>query len=136
MINETDKNLDRLVNKMMKDVFLETPSKNFETNVMASVNNLSVRKTLIYKPLISKSVWILLAFSFIVFMGYLIFGITWQDSESLISINFDYLFNNKITQMLSNIKFSNTFTYAIFSLAFMVVIQIRFLKHYFDKRLV
>ncbi|MDU8885566.1 hypothetical protein RXV94_05280 [Yeosuana sp. MJ-SS3] len=136
MINKTDKYLDKLVNKMMKDVSLETPSENFEANLMAKVFDLSTQKTIAYKPLISKSVWILLSFGFIVFMSYLVFGITWQDSESLITINFDYLFNNKLTQMLVGIKLSNTFTYAILSLALMCLIQITVLKNYYDKRLV
>ncbi|MEJ2114289.1 MAG: hypothetical protein P8X62_11575 [Flavobacteriaceae bacterium] len=102
---------------------------------MANINKLSVRNALTYKPLISKSTWILLAFCFMTLMGYLIFGVTWQDSESVITINFDLLFNNNFTQSFGNLKFSNIFTYAILSLAFMLLIQITFLKNYFDKRL-
>jgi hypothetical protein len=135
MNKETEKHLDNLVSNMMKEVSLETPSENFEANVMANINKLSVRNALTYKPLISKSTWLLLAFCFMTLMGYLIFGVTWQDSESAITINFDVLFNNKFTQSFGNLEFSNIFTYAILSLAFMLLIQITFLKNYFDKRL-
>ena len=135
MNKETEKHLDNLVSNMMKEVSLETPSENFEANLMANINKLSVRNALTYKPLISKSTWILLAFCFMTLMGYLIFGVTWQDSESVITINFDLLFNNNFIQSIGNLKFSNIFTYAILSLAFMLLIQITFLKNYFDKRL-
>jgi len=136
MNKETEKHLDKLVDSMMKEVSLESPSKDFEFHVMSSINKLSAREAITYKPLISKSTWILLAFGFIALMGYLIFGITWQDSESVITINFDVLFNNSFTQSLGKLKFSNIFAYAILSLAFMLLIQISFLKNYFDKRLV
>ena len=77
----------------------------------------------------------LLAVGFIAFMVYLIFGVTWKDSESIITINYDVLFNNSLTQSLGNLKFSNIFAYAILSLAFMVLVQVTLLKNYFDKRM-
>lgn len=136
MNKETEKHLDKLVGDMMKEVSLESPSKDFEFHVMSGIKNLSPHETIIYKPLISKKTWVLLAIGFIVFMCYLMFGITWQDSESVITINFDALFNNSFIQALNKLKFSNIFTYAILSLAFMLLLQITLLKNYYDKRLV
>ena len=135
MNNDTEKLLDKLVDDMMKEVSLESPSKDFEFHIMSSIKNLSSQEIIIYKPLISKKAWVLLAVGFIAFMVYLIFGVTWKDSESIITINYDVLFNNSLTQSLGNLKFSNIFAYAILSLAFMVLVQVTLLKNYFDKRM-
>ena len=89
----------------------------------------------VYKPLISKSIWILIALGFITLIGYLIFGTTSQESEALFTINFDVLFNNRFTETLSAMKFSDTLMYAVVSLGIMLFIQIPLLKNYFDNRL-
>lgn len=135
MNKDTEKHLDKLVDNMMKEVSLESPSEDFDFHVMASIKNLSSQETIIYKPLISKKAWVLLATGFIVFMCYLIFGLTWQDSESVIAINYDALFNNSLTKSLNDLKFSNIFTYTILSLAFMLLVQVTLLKNYFDRRM-
>ena len=135
MKNNIDKHLEKLTNKIMEETSLESPSFDFTDNIMSQVQIIKTSDVTVYKPLISKSIWILIALGFITLIGYLIFGTTSQESEALFTINFDALFNNRFTETLSAMKFSDTLMYAIVSLGIMLFIQIPLLKNYFDNRL-
>ena len=135
MKNNIDKHLEKLTNKIMEETSLESPSFDFTDNIMSQVQIIKTSDVTVYKPLISKSIWILIALGFITLIGYLILGTTSQDSEALFTINFDALFNNRFTKALSAMKFSDTLMYAIVSLGIMLFIQIPLLKNYFDNRL-
>ena len=135
MKNNIDKHLEKLTNKIMEETSLESPSFDFTDNIMSQVQIIKTSDVTVYKPLISKSIWILIALGFITLIGYLIFGTTSQESEALFTINFDVLFNNRFTETLSAMKFSDTLMYAIVSLGIMLFIQIPLLKNYFDNRL-
>ena len=136
MKKNIDKQLENIAHKMVKEMSLESPSSNFTAHVMKQIDLLSSKKAIVYKPLISKPVWIFIVLGFIVTIGYLIFGTSLQESDPLFTINFEAVFNNRFTEALSAIKFSNTLTYAIVFFAMMVFIQIPLLKNYFEKRLV
>jgi len=135
MKNNIDKHLEKLTNKIMEETSLESPSFDFTDNIMSQVQIIKTSDVTVYKPLISKSIWILIALGFITLIGYLIFGTTSQESEALFTINFDVLFNNRFTETLSAMKFSDTLMYAVVSLGIMLFIQIPLLKNYFDNRL-
>ena len=135
MKNNIDKHLEKLTNKIMEETSLESPSFDFTDNIISQVQIIKTSDVTVYKPLISKSIWILIALGFITLIGYLILGTTSQDSEALFTINFDVLFNNRFTETLSAMKFSDTLMYAIVSLGIMLFIQIPLLKNYFDNRL-
>jgi len=135
MKNNIDKHLEKLTNKIMNETPLESPSFDFTDNIMSQVEMIKTSDVTVYKPLISKSTWIIIALGFITLIGYLIFGATSQESEALFSINFDALFNNRFTETLSTVKFSDTLMYAVVSLGIMLFIQIPLLKNYFDNRL-
>ena len=135
MKNNIDKHLEKLTNKIMEETSLESPSFDFTDNIMSQVQIIKTSDVNVYKPLISKSIWILIALGFITLIGYLILGTTSQDSEALFTINFDVLFNNRFTETLSAMKFSDTLMYAVVSLGIMLFIQIPLLKNYFDNRL-
>lgn len=135
MKNNIDKHLEKLTSKLMEETSLESPSFDFTDNIMSQVQIIKTSDVTVYKPLISKSIWILIALGFITLIGYLIFGTTSQESEALFTINFDVLFNNRFTETLSAMKFSDTLMYAVVSLGIMLFIQIPLLKNYFDNRL-
>jgi len=135
MKNNIDTHLDRLTNKVMKEVSLESPSFNFTDNIMSQVKMIESSNVTVYKPLISKSVWILIAIGFIALISYLFLMNSSMQSEALFNLNFDALFNNKFTTAFSNIKLSETLMYAVISLGIMLFIQIPLLKNYFNSRL-
>ena len=135
MKENVDKHIEALVDKAMQSLPLETPSFEFTQHVMAEVKATSVSVTTQYKPLISKQVWGMIftgiaAISIWAFIGTPIEGNSWFDT-----IDYGFITNNKVTHTLSGFKFSQTTGYAIIMLSIMVCIQIPFLKHYFNKRL-
>ncbi|HEY5462744.1 MAG TPA: hypothetical protein VIJ95_05760 [Hanamia sp.] len=61
MKNREDKNLDMLVENMMKDFSLESPSSDFTSKVMSEALAENKRKTISYKPVISKGAWFIIS---------------------------------------------------------------------------
>ena len=57
-MKESDKNIEQLIEKMMAEEKLQSPSIDFTSKIMAKVELLEEKKIKVYKPLISKSVWI------------------------------------------------------------------------------
>lgn len=135
----TDKHIEKLVDKMMKETSLETPSLDFTDKVMNQVLALSSSKATVYKPLISKKGWVLISLGFIAITSYIIFGFKTEPSDFMGSIDFSLLSNNKITHTLSSLKVPSlsipkTYGYALMLLGLMICIQIPFLKHYLSQR--
>ena len=135
MKNNIDTHLDRLTKKVMKETSLESPSFTFTDSIMSQVETLASRDVTVYKPLISKSVGTLITIGIIALISYLFFMNSSIQTEALFTLNFEVLFNNRFTTVLSNIKLSETLMYAVISLGIMLFIQIPLLKNYFDKRL-
>ena len=135
MKNNIDTHLDRLTKKVMKETSLESPSLTFTDSIMSQVETLASRDVTVYKPLISKSVGTLITIGIIALISYLFFMNSSIQTEALFTLNFEVLFNNRFTTVLSNIKLSETLMYAVISLGIMLFIQIPLLKNYFDKRL-
>ena len=135
MKNNIDTHLDRLTKKVMKETSLESPSLTFTDSIMSQVETLASRDVTVYKPLISKSVGTLITIGIIALISYLFFMNSSIQTEALFTLNFEALFNNRFTTVLSNIKLSETLMYAVISLGIMLFIQIPLLKNYFDKRL-
>ncbi len=51
-------NIDRITKKIIKDAGLHQPSADFFSNVMEAIESQSTSASIVYKPLISKTVWI------------------------------------------------------------------------------
>ena len=135
----TDKQIEKLVDKMMKETTLEKPSFDFTLNVMSQVKALSSSSVMIYKPLISKKGWIFIAIVLLALTLYLAFGIKTESTGFLSTIDFSVLANNKISNTLSGFKISSfevskTFGYALLLLGLMICVQIPILKHHLNQR--
>lgn len=132
MENE-DKRIEDLVNKLMENDSLEKAPANFTNDVMSKIEMLSETKTIVYKPLIPKYIWWLLGLGFVALIFNIIFNKPTDSSRlseryNLPEVSFD-LFSNL------SVDFSNTLMYATVLLAVMVAIQIPLLKQYFNQRL-
>lgn len=134
MNEKADKRLEHLVDKMMKETALETPSIDFTSNIMSQVEVIANSDVTIYKPLISKPVWFGLFAMIIGVLGYSFSNNTTEHSW-LSNIDISILTDNSIGQMLSNLTFSKTMLYSTVLFALMFTIQIPILKRYFNKRL-
>ncbi|WP_243472554.1 hypothetical protein [Winogradskyella sp. MH6] len=132
MENE-DKRIEELVDKLMANDSLEKAPVNFTNDVMSKIEALSETKTIIYKPLIPKYVWWLLGLGFVALIVNVILNKP-SDSSSLSErynlpeVSFD-VFNNL------SVDFSSTLMYATVLLAIMVAIQVPLLKQYFNQKL-
>ncbi|WP_138434565.1 hypothetical protein [Winogradskyella algicola] len=131
MENE-DKRIEDLVNKLMANDSLEKAPADFTNDVMSKIETLSETKNIVYKPLIPKYVWWLLGLGFVALIYNVIFNksadsSTLSERYNLPEVSFD-LFSNL------SVDFSNTLMYATVLLAVMVAIQIPLLKQYFNQR--
>ncbi|WP_456313809.1 hypothetical protein [Pseudomonas shirazensis] len=128
-MKESDKNIENLIDKMMAEDKLESPSLDFTSKIMANVLALEEKKLKTYKPLISKPVWF--------FIGIVVAAIVIYTSFFTVPVNnleFEKLYTDKITTVFSGIHFSKNILYAVLIVPFMILIQVGLLKNYFDKK--
>jgi len=130
MNKEADKHIERLVDKMMKEVVLESPSKDFTNLIMTEVEQMDQVKSIAYKPLISKKLWL---FILSAIMGMVIYILI---NNNLTTPKwFDFFEFESIGKLMPNINFSSTILYASIILSVLFATQIIVLKNYFNKRL-
>lgn len=133
MDKETDKQLDKFTEKMLKDFSHETPAIDFTVKVMDKVEALSSAPVIEYKPLISKKIWTIIALSVIGLFGYLVFGDVQFENTGRLSKALNFIPNfDSLT--LPDYKVSNVILYAFIGLAFFISVQTLLLKNHFNKR--
>jgi len=134
MKEHTEQHLDKLAKKVIKSSLLESPSLDFTANIMAKIEASATNNITVYKPLISKSGWLIISILVIGGLTYGIFssgleGLGWFDN-----IDYSIISNNKVIEAISGITFSKTLMYAIGLCGLVFFIQIPMMKYYFDKR--
>jgi len=131
----SDQHIEHMVDKMMKEISLDTPSSNFTTNVMTQVETIVNQSTIKYQPLISKRSWVLILISVFTLIIYFVFDASLESSGWFSGIDFSLVSSNKLTNTMSSLKLSKTTFYAVIILSVMLFVQIPVLKYYFNKRL-
>jgi len=129
MKEHTNKPIEKLVDKVMKSSTLEAPSFDFTAKVMTQVLTDSKSGVTVYKPLISKTAWVVL---FLVATVLIVFSVYTNESYSLGLLEKVDL--SKVPNLFSGIKISQTTMYSLLMFAIMLFIQVPLLKHYFNKR--
>lgn len=124
-MKESDKNVERFVEKIMHETSLETPSFDFTSKIMEQVLMAEKSKVIKYEPLISKPVWYSIFGIILAMISYAFFNGT---TESQFDFNF------QIPNFMPDIHFSDTTSYTVLIVAVMILIQIPILKNYFNKR--
>ncbi|MEO8712304.1 MAG: hypothetical protein ABI405_09290 [Parafilimonas sp.] len=130
----TDKDLEKLVEKVMQETSLENPSTGFTSKVMFEVLSAKMNDATVYKPLISKKSWFIILGIIIVLIVYTIISGNVQSVSWYQNLDFSIKAND-ILKNLPVIKFSVITFYAIALLPVMLFIQIKLLKNYFNKRI-
>ena len=137
------KNIEEITKYIIKEAQIESPSEDFLDKVMNSVkleSKLSLTK--VYQPLISKSAWLLII---MVFFGLSIFMLAGNSENSnflskVATSSFDKITSIKVFKSISsinifeNIHFSTTFTYSFVFFSILVMLQLFFIKNYFNKQ--
>jgi|SRR6185312_3231044 len=132
MKTRDDKNIQRLVEKMMLDSALEAPSFDFTSKVMSEVISMEKKKSISYKPLISKRAWFMIFAAIAVFITWLIF--TGYSAETQTNINFNFINAANILKVFSGFQLSSLTLYILLLGIILIFLQIIFLKSYLDKR--
>lgn len=132
MKNREDKNIEKLIENLMAETSVESPSVEFSNKVMSGVFAVEKNKAFIYKPIISKRAWFIIFGAFCALFAFLI------SNSSLTSdgINFNLTFLNfdKFLTAFSGFEFSTLTANVIFAASIMVFIQAFLLKIYLNKR--
>ncbi len=129
MKENANKHIDQFVDKVMKSSKLETPSFDFTAKVMSQITVTSRSAVTVYKPLISKTTWVIL---FLLTVGMVGFSFFNKDTSTLGW--FDKLDFSIVSNLFSGVKISKTTMYSLLMFGVMLFIQIPLLKHYFNKR--
>lgn len=128
-----DKNITDFSKYLMGEIEVDTPSEDFLSNVMKSIEiDAEVKSAKPYKPLISKSVWGLII---ILFIALIVFVVTGSTVNHYLIEAIDVKIMNDISEidLFKNIHFSKTFTYSFVLFSAFVMIQLFVIKNYFNK---
>ena len=131
---EDHKNLqiDAFLKKQIQEIPLESPSKDFTSNIMGVLEK-ETSKITQYVPLISKKVWAGIAALIVA-----VFFIPFQEKEGSIfeKIPFDFSFLDKVSfsGVFDGLTISSTTLYAMLLFSMMVFVQIFYIKGYFSNR--
>ncbi|PTT08916.1 hypothetical protein DBR27_07075 [Flavobacterium sp. HMWF030] len=128
-MKESDKNIENLIEKMMSETTLQSPSIDFTSNIMSQILVTEKAKIKPYKPLISISTWIFIGITLAILVLYNVF---FAETQNNLEIGKSY--TDKISALVSGIHVSKTLLYALLIVPFMILIQIGILKNYFDKK--
>ena len=134
MKENEDKNIEQYVQKIIKETPLELPSPGFTANVMANVLALDKRKATVYKPLISKTGWVLIFGGIIATLVYFIINGSAQVVGQPWSLGTGVKDFIKTFSDSHLFQFSETTINVIVLSTILMLIQITLLKNYLDKR--
>lgn len=128
-MKENDKEIENLIERMMSENTLESPSIAFTSKIMAQVLVAEKSKIKAYKPLISKTTWIFIGISLIALTAYAVYS-----NNDISNSETAQVYLDKASALFSEIHFSKNVLYALLVVPFMILIQIGVLKNYFDKK--
>lgn len=128
-MDQHPKNEEEIIQKWMNEVGLETPSPSFTDRIMQAVEQKTAQKT-VYKPLISKKGWFVVAAIFVLSMGWLYF---YPMGEISYLNELPQVQSPDFKNPFSDIKISRSALYAIGMLA-LFLIQLPFLKSLINRQ--
>ena len=134
MQDHLEQRLDKLAKKVVKSSKLESPSMDFTANVMQQVEASQISHITVYKPLISKRAWFVIALLIIGGLSYSIFG-GLQSTSLLESVDLSIISDNQVTNAISGITISKILAYVLGVGGLFWIAQISLTKHLLDKRL-
>jgi len=126
-MEKQSKNIEQITKRIIKEGGLHQPSPNFLSNVMEAIETQSISQSIVYKPLISKTMWtILFAITVLMLVLLFVFPVTPLFSQFTIPEGFNFKFN------FPEIHLSKTTIYGVGFLA-LFFLQIPFLKRQLEK---
>jgi len=133
MKNREDKNLDMLVENMMKDSYPESPSFDFTSKVMSEALAANKRKAISYKPVISKGAWFIISGCVGALITWIIINGNTQNASPSNS-HFNVFNFEKALSIFPRFQFSSLTINVIGIAMAMVFIQLILLKSHLNKK--
>jgi hypothetical protein len=133
MKNREDKNIEKLVESIMTETSVESPSIDFIAKVMSGVFAVEKKKSLVYKPVISKWGWLIIFGTVVFLFAFLILGNP-QNASTGDSFNFAIFNFEKFLKPFYEIQISSMTANVLLAATIMIFVQIFFLKNYLNKR--
>ncbi len=130
---DNNKPLEKFADKMMKETSVENPSANFTASLMVQVEAAEISRPIVYKPLISKTAWVLIFIAVAGLTGYVITNSQEFSLQGVIMPDLQTVTENMMRN-LTAYKFSTISLYASGLLTIMLFVQISLLKNLFNKR--
>lgn len=132
MKNREDKNIEKLVENLIAETSVESPSVEFTAKVMSGIYAVERNKIFMYKPIISKRAWFIIFGIIAALFAFLIFNTQLTSAGSNFNLTFFNL--DKFVKPFSDVKISSMTANVIVVATIMVLIQIFVLKTYLNKR--
>ena len=131
MNTNEDKNIEKLIDQMMKNQTLETPSFDFTSKIMNQVMASKKNQVFTYKPLISKQTTLVILSAITILISYALLQGTTGPSKWAIPLDFSFLYKSNISKMFS---FSKITAYITVLGTLMLFAQITFLRNHFNHK--
>lgn len=134
MEENKNKQLDAFLKKQIKELPLESPSKNFTATIMSKLQTESAFSHIQYKPLISKKIWFAVA---AIVVAVLLIPFQKKEGGLLEKVSIDFSFLDKVSfsGLLDGLSVSTTAFYGLLFFAIMIFVQVVYLKGYFDRKI-
>ncbi|TXN34265.1 hypothetical protein FVB32_17210 [Flagellimonas hymeniacidonis] len=131
-MDKTDeRELEDFVDKIMDETILESPSSNFTDTIMSQIVETEMKASIEYKPLMPKSVLVFLCIVLVGLTGYLASDYS-LDNETWFGNGQVDLFFERILAWPQILSSSKITMYAVLFFGLLFLIQIPWLKRYFD----
>lgn len=125
---DEDKNLEKLIDKMLENQKLEKPSFDFTSKIMQQIELSEKSQPIVYKPLLSKNTMVVICILIAsIFVISTLSPTNTSTSKWMIYVNYSSIF--KI-----NTSFSKTAMYCISIGTLMLLTQIIYLKNHFNNK--
>ncbi len=132
MKNNEDEPIQKLVDRIMAETALESPSLDFTSKVMSEVLSAEKTRTSVYKPVISKKGWFVIFATIISLFAFLLFNT--KNNATGYNLNFSIPRFEKILNLFPGFQVSPMTANVLLAATIMLFVQIFLLKNYLDKR--
>ena len=134
MKKHSNKQFDKLTKRALKDLPLERPSDGFTVNVMSRIETMPIPQASTYKPLIPKSVWIIMvavvAAAIAIAYRFKLGSISWFDNMDVFNRSEEF----GLGLELPSLEWSNPLLYATLIFGLLMLVQLKMLKPLFESR--
>lgn len=135
MKENANKYLDHLVENLIKETKIESPSRNFTSEVMSQIEGLQTSRVTVYEPLISKTAWVLILLGFLALVGFVIlFSPESNTSGWFDKINLNFLRSNRGSLFLFDFNLPKSLLIPLVFFSLLIWVQVPILRNYYNKR--